>query len=145
MTKPKLEIVGEDLVVRNVRCTCFGGLHDPQDSGKTASGLSTKNPKVRGVALPRRYIGKNRAVLKALGDGLFPPRLPFHLQVEITELKTGKKTTAPFIDIGPATHTGNYLDVTVAVAREFDPKATATRFAMRCDFRVIGGARYATE
>lgn len=145
MTKPILEIVGEDLVVRNVRCTCFGGTGDPHDSGDTASGVSTKHPKTRGVALPRRYTGKNKAVLAALKDGLIPPKVPFRLPVEITQLVTGKKVTAPFIDIGPATRTNNYLDVTVAVAKEFNPKASATNFEMRCDFRVIGAAKYATS
>ena len=138
----KLEIDGDDLVVRNVRCTCFGGTNDPQDSGETASGVSTKDPSILGVALPRRYTGRSRALIKALGSGIIPPTVPFLLPVEITELSTGKKFTAPFIDIGPATHTGNGLDVTVAVARKFNPRASATNFEMRCDYRVIGGARF---
>lgn len=142
MNKPTLEIDGDDLVVRNVRCTCFGGTDDPQDSGETASGVSTKDPDIRGAALPRRYTGHNPAVLKALGDGLIPPRVPFHLPVEITDLATGHQEWAPFIDIGPASHTGNYLDVTEAVAKKFDPEATARSFEMRCDYRIVGGAKY---
>src|SRR5262245_32429214 len=39
----KVFVDGEDLVVENVRATCFGGADDPQDSGETASGVSTKN------------------------------------------------------------------------------------------------------
>lgn len=143
MKTPKLEIDGDDLVVRNVRCTCFGGTNDPQDSGDTASGISTKDPKVLGVALPRRYTGKNRAVLKALKDGIIPSKLPFLLPVQVTDLKTRRTESGPFIDIGPATHTGNYIDLTVALAKKFNPKATATNFEMMCDFRVIGGAKYA--
>lgn len=142
MTKPTLEIDGDDLVVRNVRCTCFGGTSDPQDNGETASGISTKHPTVRGAALPRRYTGHNGPLLKALGDGLIPPGVPFGLPVEITDLASGKQEWAPFIDIGPATHTGNYLDVTEAVAKRFDSDATSRNFEIRCDYRVVGGARY---
>lgn len=96
-----------------------------------------------GVALPRRYTGKNKAVLKALGDGIIPSKVPYLSRVEITDLHTGRKVIAPFIDIGPATHTGNFLDVTVAVARKFNPKATATNFEMICDYRIIGAAKFA--
>lgn len=139
---PRLEIDGDDLVVRNVRGTCFGGTADHQDNGDTASGVSTRTPGVLGVALPRRYTGANHALQKALGEGIIPPGLPFLLPVEVTDLATGKTHSAPFIDIGPATHTGNYIDLTPAFARQFDPHATATRFEIRCDYRVKGGAKF---
>lgn len=142
MSKPTLEIDGDDLVVRNVRGTCFGGTDDPQDSGDTASGVSTKDPSVIGVALPRKYTGHSAAVRKALGDGLIPETVPFLLPVEVTDLATRKTFSGPFIDIGPATHTGNYLDLTVALARKFNPHATARSFEIRCDYRVIGGAKF---
>ncbi len=141
--EPVVEVDGDDLVVRNIRCTCFGGANDPQDSGETASGVSTKDPSTRGVALPRRYIGPNKALQKALGDGIIPPKVPFHLLVEVTDRATGHTETAPFIDLGPATYTENYLDVTVAVAKTFNPNATATNFEMICSYRVLGGAKYA--
>lgn len=142
MNTPTLEIDGDDLVVRNVRSTCFGGTSDPQDSGDTASGISTKDPDIRGVALPRRYTGHNGPLLKALGDGLIPARVPFGLPVEITDLATGHQEWAPFLDIGPASHTGNFLDVTEAVAKLFDSAATSRNFEMQCTYRVVGGAKY---
>lgn len=81
-------------------------------------------------------------MLKALGSGIIPPKVPFRSLVEVTDRKTGRKAIAPFIDIGPATYTGNFLDVTVAVARKFNPNASAINFEMSCDYRVIGGAKF---
>lgn len=138
----KVIVDGKDLVVRDVRCTCFGGVSDPQDNGNTASGVSTKDPAVLGVALPRRYEGSHHALRRALGDSPLPKSLPFLLPVEITERATGRTFTAPFIDLGPDLNTGNGLDVTVAVAKHFNPKASATNFEMRCDYRILGGAEF---
>lgn len=140
--KPTLIIDGDDLVVRNVRGTCFGGTSDPQDNGETASGISTKNPSVLGVALPRKYEGSHPALQAALGDGIIPPRVPFLLPVQVKDLSTGLISSAPFIDLGPATHTGNYIDLTIAFARQFNKHATATNFEIQCDYRIIGGAKF---
>src|SRR5262245_4363779 len=39
------EVSGDDIVVRNVKATWFGGADDPEDNGETASGISTRaNP-----------------------------------------------------------------------------------------------------
>ena len=136
----KVEIEGNDLVVRNVRATCFGGASDPQDSGATASGISTKaNPLIRACALPMRYDGPNKA-LKAVLGGSPVPRLPWLTLVEVTDIATYRKMTLPVIDLGPAKKTGNAIDLTVAAARRFNPKASATNFEMRCNYRIIEGA-----
>lgn len=136
----KLEVVGADLVIRNARATCFGGSNDPQDSGDTASGISTKPIGTLGVALPRNYTGSHVPTRIALQGSPIPESLPFKTMVEFT---SGGKTYAfPFIDIGPAKRTGNALDLTVAAARKYDPRATATRFEAFGDVRIIGGAKY---
>lgn len=134
---------GNDLLILNGRCTCFGGSSDPQDNGETASGVSTKNPTCRGVALPRRYTGSGSALLRALGGSAIPPHLPFiHTVVEIESVSTGHKTLAPFIDLGPARSTGNACDLTIAVAREFTPLASATNFSLQANIRILNGAQY---
>jgi hypothetical protein len=47
------DIVGDDIAVSNVVSTWFGGPDDPSDSGRTASGISTRdNPGLLGCALP---------------------------------------------------------------------------------------------
>jgi hypothetical protein len=135
-------IDGNDIIVLNARATCFGGDSDPQDNGETASGVNTKaNPTLKACALPRIYVGKNKALLKALGGSPIPS-IPFQIKVEVTDPATGKTLTVPFIDIGPAKWTGNALDLTIAAARYFNPKATANRFELLCSYRIIGGAKY---
>jgi len=137
-------VVGMDLVLINVRCTCFGGAHDPQDSGETASGISTKPPDTEGCALPRSYCGSDQGTYEALCGSPIPASLPFNTPVEV--LSEGTRIVVPFIDLGPNLEvTDNALDLTVASAKEFDPNATATNFEMMCSYRIIGGANYLDE
>lgn len=50
-----IEIDGDDVVVRNVTVTCFGGDHDAGDNGETESGILTRGaPDLLGCALPIR-------------------------------------------------------------------------------------------
>lgn len=131
---------GDDIVVLGARATCFGGSRDPQDSGETASGISTRlNPGLRACALPMIYTGKNRSLLKALGGSPIP-KVPWKTMVAVTCGKITHKF--PVIDLGPAKRTGNAIDLTVPAARLYDAKATATRFEMICDYRIIGGAKF---
>lgn len=136
------EIDGDDIVVRNVRATCFGGDSDPEDSGETASGVRTKgNPGLLGCALPRRYIGGNAALRAALGDSPIPSSIPFFTKVRVTA--NGKTIEVPFIDLGPAKRTGNAIDLTVAAATLLDNRASATSFEATVDYRILGTAKYA--
>ena len=103
-----------------------------------------------GVALPMRGYG-----VKSLAASPIP-RMPFGIKsngmpneggamVIITDLATGMKTQPiPAVDLGPSLFTGNMLDMSIAVARMFNPKATATNFERRVDVRIIGGAKYLT-
>lgn len=136
-------IDGDDVVVDDCRMTCFGGANDPQDSGETASGISTKNrPDLAACSLPmdgRAFPGLSRAEHAAL-DGSPIPRVPWKTLVRVT---VGQKTVEfPVIDLGPAKRTGNALDLTIAAARLFDPKATARSFEARGSYRVLGAAKY---
>lgn len=134
-------IDGADIVVDDARATCFGGSGDSMDSGETASGISTaKNPMLRACALPMSYTGKNAALKKALGGSPIP-KVPWKTLVRVT---SGKKTLDVIvIDLGPAKRTGNALDLTIAAARFFDPRATANSFEARVSYRILGGAQYA--
>lgn len=130
---------GADLVVRNARATCFGGCDDPQDSGLTASGISTKrNPNLAAVALPmdgRMFTGLTRAEHAAL-DGSPIPRIPFKTIVEVA--CGGKTFLWPVIDLGPGRRTGNAIDLTLAAARLINPRASARNFEARVDYRIRG-------
>lgn len=139
----RVHVIGNDLFMFNVRGTCFGGTNDPQDSGETASGISTKPPETLGVALPRSYCGSDKATADALCGSPIPASLPWETPVEITEVGTGKQGIYPFIDLGPNLKTtDNAVDLTVAAAKHFDSSATATNFEIECDVRIIGGAKY---
>ena len=79
---------GDDIEVIAARATCFGGGSDPQDSGETASGISTKaNPGLQACSLPMIYTGNNAALLKALGGSPIP-KVPWKTMVQITEAAT---------------------------------------------------------
>ena len=131
---------GNDILVIGCRATCFGGSNDPQDSGETASGISTKfNPALKACALPMIYGGPSKVMRKALGGSPLPV-VPWRTMVEV--MSNGKRLTVPVIDLGPAKYTGNAIDLTIAAARFFDGNASATSFEMQCSYRIIGGAQY---
>jgi len=131
---------GDDILVIGCRATCFGGSSDPQDSGETASGISTKfNPTLKACALPMIYGGPSKVMRKALGGSPIP-KVPWKTMVEI--MSNGKRLTVPVIDLGPAKYTGNAIDLTIAAARFFQGNATATSFEMQCSYRILGGAKY---
>lgn len=136
-------IDGDDVVVDHCRMTCFGGSNDPQDSGATASGVSTKtNPLLAACALPmdgRMFPGLSRAEHGAL-DGSPIPRVPWKTMV--TVVADGIKLTIPVIDLGPGKRTGNALDLTIAAARLVKAGASATNFETFGSYRVIGAAKY---
>lgn len=136
---------GADIVMPDVVATCFGGDNDAMDNGETASGIRTKgNPQLRACALPMIYSGRNRALLRALGGSPIP-KLPWKTRVVITSLDGKISITVPVIDLGPAKRTGNAVDLTIAAARKFQPKASANNFKMRCHVRIPGGAGYLTK
>ena len=133
---------GNDIVVIGARATCFGGSNDSQDNGETASGTSTKfNPLMQACSLPMIYTGTSQALLKALGGSPLP-RVPWRTLVAVTA--NGVTYNFPVIDLGPAKHTGNALDLTIAAARRFNPHATASNFELRCDYRIIGASKFLT-
>ena len=153
-------IDGADIVCENIVITCFGGDGDPQDSGRTASGVSTKNSDVRGVSIamdgrvlenffPRIHL--SRAEHAALDGSPFPP-MPWHTLVQVT---VGGKTFTPdagIIDLGPgkqATRTPrepHALDLSPGAAAILAPgqsaRYLANNFEVRGSFRILGGAQF---
>lgn len=139
-----VEVDGEDLVMRNVTATAFGGANDIHDNGQTASGVSTKaNPQCLGCALPMHYDGKDKATKEAqYGSPI--PGMPWFQKVRVTA--NGKSIEVRLIDRGPAKWAKDQIDLTVAAARFFDSKATANRFSLKVDeVRILGAAKYAPK
>ena len=142
---------GDDLLIRDVVITCFGGDADPQDDGTTASGINTKgNPAIAAVSVAmdgRQFKGLTAAEHRAL-DGCPIPRLPYHTLVEIEVGDKIIRPSAGIIDLGPGkqatTKPGepHGADLTIAAARQLDITASAVDFEARGNVRILGGAKY---
>ena len=140
---------GDDIVIKNVIATCFGGDNDKGDNGKTACGYATRgHPSLIGCALPVPGYG----VHSLIGSPL--PHMPFGLHrdgtdnpegthVVVVDRKTGRTLgSVPLIDLGPSGGTGNFIDLSVAAAKLIQPSADANNFTRRVDVRILGGAKY---
>ena len=131
-----VRVEGDDLVVRGVRATWFGGAHDPQDNGQTASGVSTRrHPELIGCALPMGGFRLTR------GSPL--PDLPWLVTtVEVSRPDNGRRTSAPLIDLGPAAPPAAHaaIDLTLAAFHALGGDLEVGHVTV--DFRVVGGARH---
>jgi hypothetical protein len=164
--KFQAEIEGDDILVRGVTATWFGGSNDPNDSGQTASGFATRgHPSLLGCALPmdgRMFPKFSAAEHKAL-DGSPIPAMPFGINrdgspnpngamVEVTAVN-GRKITVPVIDLGPGKRAGDAIDLTqeafVQLAdldgKDIDRARELRKGVLRVDYRIIGGAKYVKE
>ena len=134
------QVEGDDIVVRNVVATWFGGPNDPNDSGETASGVRTDtNPLPDGCALPMdgfRHSHTNGSPL---------PKIPWRTQVAVTNKRTGKEMTAPLIDLGPSKFALSKasIDLTPPVFQALGGKLRDG--IMHVDYRVVGGAAFVPD
>jgi len=156
-------IVGDDIVVKDIVITCFGGngdgtISDPQDNGQTASGINTKNSPIRGVSIAmdgRQFPSLSGPEHDAL-DGAPIPRLreqgktAWNTLVEVTI--DGRTFVPPsgIVDLGPGRQASSLsephaLDLTPLAAAFFSPNTPlhrlSSRFEARGSFRIIGGAK----
>jgi len=126
-----LGIEGDDLVCGHANATWFGGDSDPDDDGETASGTNTKgNPNVMGCALPMSF--------EAACAGTPIPRLPWHTQLEVTNIHTGAKCTVGLIDVGPAAppRARGDIDLTVAASKALNGGHADN---LQVSWRIVGG------
>lgn len=143
-----VKVDGDDLVVRCVKVTAFGGGHDTGDDGRTESGLMNdgRDPHLLGCALPIRSTEAATRVSPLAFKG---PHIPWQTNVRFWEgddEQDGVDTV--LIDNGPdevkyPTHAG---DLTVYAASLFAPHIpiheVANRFAMTLSYRIIDGAKW---
>lgn len=143
------ETDSDDIVVRNVKVTAFGGGNDAGDNGQTESGVLNdgSNPSLMGCALP---IKANESATKN-SPLAFTPHIAWHTKVRFWQ---GQAESAAIetelIDNGPDVqrypdHAG---DLTVAAAQKFAPsiplKDMANKFEMTLSYRIIGGKKFIT-
>lgn len=109
-----------------LEATWYGGTNDPFDSGKSASGVHTKNyPKLEACALPMDLLRTHNNPCKgsplpvlpwgtvARSDGTYNLS-PNGTYVRVTNVKTGVQLTLPLNDLGPAKSASNAIDLTQA-------------------------------
>lgn len=141
---------GDDLVVRNITATCFGGRWDAGDNGETESGVKTAGNEttLMGVALPIRSTEKATRDSPLAFRG---PHIPWHTPVMVWREADGESTAirCELVDNGPnvdefPTHA---LDLTPAPAKHFAPSIPIEKIANRFSengfsYRVVGGTKF---
>lgn len=146
-----VEIDGADLVVRNVKATCFGGRNDSGDNGKTQSGISNdgRYPALMGVALPIRSL---EAATRDSPLAFPGAHIPWFSTVMVWREQDGEQNALAtvLIDNGPdvSRYPDHALDCNPNVALHFspffDPQKLANGWAMDgMSYRIIGAARFA--
>jgi hypothetical protein len=138
-------VEGQDLVVRDVRATWFGGKDDRSDNGHTASGVlnNQEGPLTpRGCALPMS--GRH----DFLTEGSPLPKLPWGTTVRVFNRETGRTIVVPLIDSGPRKptlppHTHAAIDLTQSAFAALG--GSKARGHMKVDYRVLGGVKHLPE
>ena len=146
----QIEKDGDDIVVRNVVVTAFGGGHDLGDNGRTESGIMNdgSNPKLLGCALPIR--STESATRNSPLACATKPHIPWGTKVLFWggHIEEADAIETALIDNGPdvlryPTHAG---DLTVYAAGQFNPLIPITKMANNfmaiLSYRIIGGAKY---
>ena len=124
----------DDLVVLGAICTWFGGPHDHEDNGETASGKvnTRRQPDFRGCALPMNGFRNSK---NTMGSPI--PRFRWLTPVEVecieSDLKD-RKITVELIDLGPARSTKHAIDVTEPAFNALG--AASSRGVLKVTFRI---------
>ncbi|MBV9659128.1 MAG: hypothetical protein JO295_13600 [Verrucomicrobia bacterium] len=135
----QVRVEGADLVCAATRATWFGGGHDPDDSGDTASGFSTKkNPGCFGCALPLDFNRPRNNPCAGSPLGI----IPWFTPVAVTNLHGGGTVQVKLIDLGPSAppnaHAG--IDLTVAAFEQLGGNLRVGELTV--SWRIIGGAKF---
>lgn len=148
-------IDGDDIVITDTLATCWGGPHDPEDKGGTASGVSTiLHPEIVGCALPMRHDKvfdnkrkkfplKNSPIpMMPFGVDAYGRDNPLGAHIDMTFDNGFAIYKVPAIDLGPACWTKHGLDITTACARKRIANATANNFERTVSYRIRGAAKF---
>jgi hypothetical protein len=144
-------IDGDDIVVKDIVITCFGGwgdgnIDDPQDSGRTASHRNTKTERIEGVAIPMDAVqfpdmktADPDGYHALLGSPL--PKIPWETAVEVTIGETRFTPRDGIVDLGPGRHATkkpsepHALDLTPRAAALFEPDTSLKKLAGNLSMR----------
>jgi len=133
-------VEGDDIVVRGVHATWFGGSNDPEDDGTTASGISTKaNPAFNGCALP---VDLGRPHNNPC-HGSPLPHIPFFTKVQVTNTENGEVGECTFIDLGPSAPPVATAAIDLMQSFFVALGGDLERGTMQVEYRILGAAKYA--
>jgi hypothetical protein len=142
------EIDGNDLVVRNIKATCFGGKYDAGDNGLTESGVRNDGSnQILQCALPIR---NTEAATKSSPLAFNGPHIPWQTTVLVWRGDDVKNTVVCVLtDNGPdvSRYPTHALDLNPLAALRFspdyDPRQIANEWSMDgMSYRIIGGAKW---
>jgi hypothetical protein len=141
---------GDDLVIRNITATCFGGAYDRGDNGQTESGVMNdgRDYNLMGCALPIRSVEAATMLSPLAFRG---QHVPWGTIVKVWReaFGEGEAIEVKLIDNGPDVERfpSHALDLTEAAAAHFAP--TVPRYKLANDFemqglsyRIVGGAAF---
>jgi hypothetical protein len=148
-----VQVDGDDLVVRNILATCFGGEFDSGDNGQTESGVAnggypTAGAHPMGVALPIR---STEAATRGSPLAFGGPHIAWLTTVKVWRETDGENAAIDciLIDNGPdvLVYPSHALDLNPNVALHFspgfDPRKIANDWSgAGFSYRVVGGAKY---
>ena len=148
-----VQVDGDDLVVRNILATCFGGMFDSGDNGDTESGVPNHHYPIAGtypmgVALPIRNV---EAATRNSPLAFKGPHIPWLTTVRVWRESDGEKTglNCILIDNGPdvSNYPSHALDLNpnaaLCFAPTYDPKKIADDWSGDgFSYRIMGGANY---
>jgi len=148
-----VQVDADDLVVRNILATCFGGEFDSGDDGQTESGVMndgfpTADAYPMGVALPIR---STEAATRNSPLAFGGPHIPWLTTVKVWREADGEPTAVAciLIDNGPDVlqYPSHALDLNPNVVLHFvpgyDPRKVADDWSgVGFSYRIVGGAKY---
>ena len=144
---------GDDLVVKNITATCFGGKYDLGDNGETESGWKnngdgSEQSNTFQVALPIRSIERATQSSPIAFKG---QHIPWLSVVKVWREQYGEETAvkAVLTDNGPdiSRFPNHAIDLNPPLAQHFAPYFPLNKIANNWEgtgfsYRIIGGAKY---
>lgn len=148
-----IKIDGDDILIENVKATCFGGPYDAGDDGQTESGIMNDGSNsIKQIALPIRST-EHATACSPLANPR-KPHIPWETICSVWRASEGEGSArrAMLTDNGPdvALYPDHAMDFNPELVLDFEPDADPKKVAnnwMGVGFccRIPGGAKYVVD